>query len=113
MMIFSAANTTGRVLLAVISLVALASAGGAGAVVAPVLLLLQWLAARRADKGERWLWSVLASATAAEAGWAITYLAVKETSSLIWIVPLVAFTATVSLFGWFLAKGSLGYPATS
>ena len=32
MMIFSAANTTGRVLLAVISLVALASAGGAGAV---------------------------------------------------------------------------------
>jgi hypothetical protein len=108
-----AANIVGRASLAVVSLVALASVGGVGAIAAPILLPLHWFAARRAGKGEHWLWCVFAGATAAEAGWAITYLAVKETGPLIWLVPLVAFTATGGAFGWVLASGSGTRPAIS
>lgn len=91
-------RTTGRAFLAGASLVALASVGGAGAIVAPVLLALQWFAARHAGKGERWLWVVLAGTTAGEAGWAVTYMAVGESGPFIWLVPLSAFVATFAVF---------------
>jgi len=57
-----------RLLLGVAIVVLLASIGGAGVVAAPILLPLQWFAARRARKAEWWIWLVLAGATAAEGG---------------------------------------------
>lgn len=84
----------GEVLLASVTLVLLASVGGAGAVAAPVLLPVQWLVARNGGRARRAFWTLLAALTAGEAAWALTYVAAGEREPLIWLVPLAVALMT-------------------
>lgn len=84
----------GEVLLASVTLVLLASVGGAGAVAAPVLLPVQWLVARNGGRARRAFWTLLAALTAGEAAWALTYVAAGEREPLIWLVPLAVALVT-------------------
>jgi len=77
-----------KVLLVAITVLLLGSSGGVGVVASPVLLALQFLAARTSRRAsEVLLWALLASATGLEAAWAITYLALGEAMPWIWLVP--------------------------
>lgn len=77
-----------------ITLVLLSSVGTVGGLVAytcPVLLLLHFLAARSSrTTAEVLLWAVLAAATAYEAIWIATFVAVGETLPWIWLLPTLA-----------------------
>jgi hypothetical protein len=78
----------------IISLVALASVGGAGVYLAPAILPLQGLAARRSPRGPFLIvWSFLAAATAAEGTWGLVYVTIGEVGPLVWLLPLLAGVA--------------------
>jgi hypothetical protein len=89
-----------RLLLGTVTLLLLASVGGAGVVAAPILLPLHWFAARRARKAEWWIWLVLAGATAAEGGWGLAYVAAGESGPFVWLVPLITTIGTAAAFTW-------------
>ena len=69
----------GKVLLVAVTLVCLASIGGAMLFAFPVLVPLHWLAARSARPPGRIGWAILAGASLYEAGWMLTYVATKRT----------------------------------
>ena len=76
--------------LSVLTVGALASVGGVGIYVAPLLLPLHFVMARNAQSiGPRIAWAVLAAATAAESVWGMTYLLLGEDSAGIWLLPLL------------------------
>jgi hypothetical protein len=78
-------------LLAVSTLVLLSSVGGAGAIAAPLLLPLHFLAARSSHvTAIKVLWALLGAATAAEAIWVVTYSALDESQPFIWLFPSLA-----------------------
>jgi hypothetical protein len=65
--------------------------GGAGAIAAPVLLPLHFLAARSSHTTAiKLLWALLGAATVAEAIWVVTYLALDESQPFIWLLPGLA-----------------------
>jgi hypothetical protein len=79
-----------KALLVLGTLVLLTSVGGAGAVVAPLLLSLQLLAARSSRVVTAApVWALLAAVTTAEAIWALTYLGLGESRPWIWLIPTV------------------------
>ena len=83
----------------IISLVALASVGGADVYLAPAILPLQWLAARRSTRGPfLMLWSLLAAATAAEGTWGLVYVTIGEVEPLVWLLPLLAGVVVATFF---------------
>lgn len=91
-------NLVLQTLLVVISLFLLGSLGGAGAIGAPILLPLQFLAARSSrSTAMRVVWAVLAAITAAEAAWVLTFLALGESEPLIWILPSLAAAVAATL----------------
>ena len=82
----------------ILSLVALASVGGAGVYLAPALLPLQWLAARRSPRGLILiLWSLIAGATAGEGTWGLIYLTIGEVEPFVWLFPLLTGTVVAAL----------------
>ena len=88
-----------RVLVA-LSAVLLLSMGGA-IVAAPLTLPLLYMAVRgeRLSSGLRLAAVVIAALTVAEVAWAATYLSIAEAQPWIWLVPVVAGSATASAFG--------------
>lgn len=73
------------------TLIALSSAGGAAAYAAPVLLPLQFMAARgAAGRSLGLVWTVLGAATGAEGTGALTYVPVGETQPVNWLLPALA-----------------------
>ena len=68
----------GKVLLVAVTLVCLASMGGAMLYAFPVLVPLHWLAARSAEPLGRLGWAFLAAASLYEAGWMLTYMATRQ-----------------------------------
>ena len=83
-----------RVVLVVVSLVAALSIGGAflaGIALVPLLVLV----AGRASRLGAWGYGILAGVLAAEVAWGLTYVAVGESGSAIWLVPLIAGATTV------------------
>ena len=101
-------------LLAGITLLLLSSVGGAGAIAAPILLPLHFLAARSTTKTSvKVLWAVLGAATAAEAIWVLTYLAIDMSEPLIWLLPGVAGVIAGAIILWgprepFARRGAAG-----
>ena len=80
-----------------VAAVLLVSMGGA-ILAAPITLPLLYLAARTSlDAAYRWIAGTIGGLTAAEAGWAIAYVAVGETKPFIWLAPLIVGVATVGL----------------
>src|SRR5205809_2776032 len=77
----------------------LVSYGGA-IVAAPATLPLLYLALRRDETGRRLrlVIVVVAALTAAETGWAVTYVAVGEARPWIWLLPLAAGVGTVAAY---------------
>ena len=71
------ASLVGRFLLLVVSVIALLSFGGQ-LILAPVLIPLQWLAARAADRNGRIVFTFLASLLMFEVGWMLGYLATSN-----------------------------------
>jgi hypothetical protein len=104
-----------KILLAGVTIVLLASVGGAGAYSAPVLLPLQFWAARSSRATiERGFWAVLGSLTAAESIWALTYLGVGESSPWIWLLPLLGgVVAAFVIFVFSRPSGSDQHPASA
>jgi len=95
----------------IISLVALASVGGAGVYLAPAILPLQWLAARRSPRGPFLiLWSFLAAATAAEGTWGLVYVTIGEAGPLVRLFPLLAGVFVAAFF--LIAIPRTNYPST-
>ena len=92
----------GQALLLLVTLVLLASAGGAGIYAAPLLLPLQLVAARASGSGMRAVWTLVGAATAGETAWALTYLAVAERQPWIWLIPLLV----AALTGAIIAQGA-------
>ena len=89
----------GRIVLAMVTLVALASMGGAAIFGSPILLPLLFLAALVSGRVGRGIFSVLAGLVVAEVVWAGVYVLVGEQPVVIWLVPLSAFAAaTVGCF---------------
>jgi hypothetical protein len=77
----------------------LLSFGGAIAA-APVTLPLLYLASRRhPTKGFRIAAAVIGGLTAAEVGWALTYVALGDAGPWIWLVPLAVAAVAVRLLG--------------
>ena len=95
-------NIVLKSLLAGITLLLLSSVGGLALVAAPVLLPLHFLAARSSRVTFiKVLWALLGAATAAEATWMLTYLAIAESQPWIWLLPSIAVVVAgaVILFG--------------
>ena len=95
-MLRSVAGPGARVLVAV-SAVLLLSMGGA-IVAAPLTVPLLWLAVRHSELGTglRATAVAIAALTVAEVAWAATYLAISEGQPWIWLVPILAATATAA-----------------
>ncbi len=87
----------GKAVLAVAAVVLLLSPGGAGIIVAPVLLPLSWYLARRGGVVWRAVFTVLAAATGATVVWAATYVTVGEPGAAIVVLPVAAALAITGL----------------
>jgi hypothetical protein len=89
-----------QVLLALLTLLLLASAGGGGAIAAPILLPLQFFAARLArHRGTKVIWAILAAAVAAEGLWALSYVTFGDAAVITRVLPAIgAFAAAVAVF---------------
>jgi len=85
--------------LVAVSGLLLLSMGGA-IVAAPLTLPLLYLAGRggRVSSSVRLAAAVIAALTVAEVAWAATYLSIAEAQPWIWLVPVVAGSATASAF---------------
>lgn len=92
-----------KFVLIVITLVCLASMGGAMALAAPMLIPGLWMAGRSSGPWQRGMWTVLAALSAAEAAWIYGYWLGGEGSELLFWMPIAAASTVVILF-----TGSLG-----
>jgi hypothetical protein len=100
--------------LVVGTLVLLTSVGGAGAVAAPLLLGLQFLAARSSRvTTEAPGWALLTAATTAQGVWALTYLALGESQPWIWLLPTVVALPVGGLAFRLAWKSALGTKITA
>lgn len=77
-------------LLALVTLTAISSTGGAAIAGAPVLLPALWLAARRSGGWARRGFVTLAAVVAAEVAWAGVYVTGGEHDPAIWVAPAAA-----------------------
>ena len=82
-------QTGGKLVLAVVSLLALLSMGG-GFLLLPLLAPLHVWAARRSGPAGRLLWSVFPVAGTGMVTWAAVYLTAGESMPWIWLVPALA-----------------------
>lgn len=90
----------GRVLLAVVTALLLASMGGAF-IASPALVPLHILAARSSGRIGRACWSWASGAGVGMAAWAATYTLVGEQKPAIWLVPLMVLVVGGALvFRW-------------
>jgi hypothetical protein len=78
------------------TLIALISVGGLALWLAPILIPLQWMAARRSGRWTRVSWTLLAGATAAEAAWLLTYTSFGEADLQLWLFPSLVFVVAIS-----------------
>ena len=78
-----------KLVLAVVSLLALLSMGG-GFLVLPLLIPLHVWAARRSGPVGRVLWSIFPVAGTVMAAWSTTYVTIGEAEPWIWVIPAAA-----------------------
>jgi hypothetical protein len=94
-MAISFRRSTLKVVVVVVSLVAMISIGG-GFVVLIALLPLQWWAfGDSLNPGRRFGWLALMALSAAELGWGATYLWMTDSGPVIWMLPLGLSVAAV------------------
>ncbi len=87
-----------KAILVAVTLLCLASIGGAMAGAAPILLPLLWLAARHAGAWGRGGWIALAALAAAEAAWIYAYWVYGGESILLLWTPIAAAVLVVVIF---------------
>ncbi len=93
----SAIAVVGKTVLVLATLVCLASIGGAMLFAFPVLVPLQWLAARRSGPYATGAWALLAGLSMFEAGWMLAYVA-TDAVMFSMVVGLVVGASTAVTF---------------
>lgn len=92
----SSVETMARWLLAMTSLLLMASMGG-GFLLLPALIPAHVWAARRSGRLGRVVWSLLPAASVAMVTWAAVYVVVGESKPAIWLLPTLVLIVVLTI----------------